>query len=468
MFLVIGHSPIAVQLARWCSERRPTRLVGLASMLEIAEEIGECEILPLPQPMPVSTLPDGGQKPTAVILVDDDVLEEGQPLSAMRERWPETPILCEKKRDEDIDSVDKIDAEDIITAAYKEKVRAWERHAGATVLESYIRHLPSNSKVAIFCHDNPDPDALSSALAMHELVASLGHQPTIYHGGLIEHQQNQAMVRLLEIPLRRIILDWELEDVLNEAECIITVDFHQPGANNILPTDCVPHIIIDHHTSDKAVSADVAFLRPEYSATSSLIANLLMNMSLEMTPRLATALSFGLRTDTLSFTRSFNQVDLRALMWLNTWVDDELLQSIQAPLRTPETLESFRQALTTMIQHDRLVLAPIKNLVHRDDLAQVADFLFATSNTDLVLVYGIQRQKMLLSARSRRENLHIGLALSKEFPDGQAGGHRGMAGGQILISNLGIENPSDDDSQDRILSVFTERIENLFCGDDEN
>ena len=25
MFLVIGHSPIAVNLARWCSERRPTR-----------------------------------------------------------------------------------------------------------------------------------------------------------------------------------------------------------------------------------------------------------------------------------------------------------------------------------------------------------------------------------------------------------------------------------------------------------
>ncbi len=468
MFLVIGHSPIAVQLARWCSERRPTRLVGLASMLEITEELGECEILPLPGPMPVSTLPDGGQKPTAVILVDEDVLEEDQPLSAMRERWPETPILCEKKSGKELDSVDKIDAEDIITAAYKEKVRAWERHAGATVLESYIRHLPANSKVAIFCHDNPDPDALSSALAMHELVASLGHQPTIYHGGLIEHQQNQAMVRLLEIPLRRIILDWELEDVLNETECIITVDFHQPGANNILPKDCVPHIIIDHHSSDKAVSVDVAFLRPEYSATSSLIANLLMNMSLEMTPRLATALSFGLRTDTLSFTRSFNQVDLRALMWLNTWVDNELLQSIQAPLRTPETLESFRQALTTMVQHERLVLAPIKNLVHRDDLAQVADFLFATSNTDLVLVYGIQRQKMLLSARSRRENLHIGLTLSKEFPDGQAGGHRGMAGGQILLSNLEVENPSDDDSQDRILSAFTERMENLFTGDDEN
>ena len=468
MFLVIGHSTVAVNLARWCSQRRPTRLIGLASNLEISEEIGDCEILPLPQPMRPSELPDGGQKPTAVILVDSEILDGEDPLSAMRQRWPETPILSEKSLvHEMIDSVDKIDVEDIITAAYKEKVRAWERHAGATVLESYIRHLPPQSKVAIFCHDNPDPDALASALAMRELVAFLGHEPTIYHGGLIEHQQNQAMVRLLEIPLRRILLDWELDDVLNEAECIITVDFHQPGANNILPADCVPHIIIDHHTSEKNVTADVAFLRPEYSATSSLIANLLMSMSLEMTPRLATALSFGLRTDTLSFTRAFNQVDLRALMWLNTWVDDALLQSIQAPLRTPETLESFQQALATMIQKNGLVLAPINNLVRRDDLAQVADFLFATSNTDVVCVYGIQRNKVLLSARSRREHLHIGLALAKEFPDGQAGGHSGMAGGQILLTSLGFEEMIGDEEHQSVLSSLTNRLAALFSTEED-
>ena len=146
MFLVIGHSTVAVNLARWCSQRRPTRLIGLASNLEISEEIGDCEILPLPQPMRPSQLPDGGQKPTAVILVDSEILDGEDPLSAMRQRWPETPILSEKSLvHEMIDSVDKIDVEDIITAAYKETVRAWERHAGATVLESYSGDLPQHA-----------------------------------------------------------------------------------------------------------------------------------------------------------------------------------------------------------------------------------------------------------------------------------------------------------------------------------
>ena len=432
----------------------------------IIDDIGDCEVLALPTQMLAAELPDSGHHPTAVILVDTSVLSDPIPLVALRGRWPNVPLLTTE--DEGIDdSVDGIDTNEIIAAAYREKIRSWERHAGAKVLETYLKGLPSNSNVAIFCHDNPDPDALASALAMEALCASLGQNPTIYHGGLIEHQQNQAMVRLLEIPLRRIILDWELDDVLNEADCIVTVDFHRPGANNILPEECVPHIIIDHHSSDKPVSADVAFLRPEYSATSSLIANLFMNMNVEMTPRLATALSFGIRTDTLSFTRSFNPVDLRALMWLNTWVDSKLLSSIEAPLKNRDTLETFTQALTNKEHIGTLILAPIPILKSRDDLSQVADFLFATKESEVVVVYGIQRNKVLLSARSRRENLHLGLSLSKHFPEGQAGGHKGLAGGQILFKNLGFEEFADLDlKRNDILLAMAEQLRIIFSQED--
>ena len=45
-----------------------------------------------------------------------------------------------------------------------------------------------------------------------------------------------------------------MADVLRESDVIITVDFHRPGANNILPEDCVPHIIIDHHSVETSVA----------------------------------------------------------------------------------------------------------------------------------------------------------------------------------------------------------------------
>ena len=167
------------------------------------------------------------------------------------------------------------------------------------------------------------------------------------------------MVRLLEIPVRRLILDWEVQDVLRDAAVIITVDFHRPGANNILPDDCVPHIVLDHHSVGEGVAADISLVRPEFSATSSLVASLLMSLNHPIDSRMATALAFGIRTDTLGFTRDFNPVDIRALSWLNAFIDKEMLRSIEEPPRSQETLESFSEALGSRQLFDSTLLAPL-------------------------------------------------------------------------------------------------------------
>ncbi|MGB2038155.1 MAG: hypothetical protein ACPHX8_06775, partial [Candidatus Poseidoniaceae archaeon] len=81
--------------------------------------------------------------------------------------------------------------------------------------------------------------------------------------------------------------------------------------------------------------------------------------------------------------------------------------------------------------------------------------------------YGIQRNKVLLSARSRRENLHLGLSLSKQFPDGQAGGHKGLAGGQILFETLGFEEFADVDLKGTaILNTMTNQLRSMFLEED--
>ena len=58
-----------------------------------------------------------------------------------------------------------------------------------------------------------------------------------------------------------------------------------------------------------------------------------MNSGVEMNSKVATALAFGIRTDTLGFTRSFNAVDLRALSWLGAWIDWDLMRSFESPMR---------------------------------------------------------------------------------------------------------------------------------------
>ena len=335
-----------------------------------------------------------------------------------------------------------ISIEDLTTSAIQDRLRSIDRKQGA---REVLRRLEAenNSKVLIVCHDNPDPDALASALAMKHLCETMGHTSTIIHGGMIEHQQNRAMVKLLEMDIRKLILDWEVEDLLKESDIVICVDFSHPGSNNVLPQKCVPHIVIDHHTSEERPAGDVILVRSEFAATSSLIASILMNSGIEMNSEIATALAFGIRTDTLGFTRSFNAVDLRALSWLGAWIDWDLMRSFESPPRSQEVLSIFKQALTDAELENGLMLVPISDMVDRDALSQVADFLLPTEGVKIVVSYGVRMTKVILSVRSNDDSKHVGRLLAKTFEKGSAGGHKSLAGGQIPFEELGCESPED-------------------------
>jgi len=233
--------------------------------------------------------------------------------------------------------------------------------------------------------------------------------------------------------------------VVKDSDVIVAVDFHRPGANNIVPNDCIPHVIIDHHSVDEPVTADMAMVSSEYSSTSSMVASLLMNSDFEMTPRVATALALGIKTDTLGFTREFNAVDIRALLWINAWVDKDILRSIEMPPRSVEALESFTDALNNKIQYNSTIIAPVSNLKNRDSLAQIADFLLPTEGVDTVIALGARRGKVILSVRSNRDGLHVGKTLSSNFPDGLAGGHKTLGGGQIPFEFV-IGKSADDEN----------------------
>ena len=442
MFLVFGSNPLAVRLSQWCAQRQRCVLVGLASTLPETDPIEQCEVIALPEPMPLASLPLDAGEPTAILLIDPNALSGDAPIEAVRNHWKDVPILTTMPLEGD--GVDLISVDDVSYTAMQDRIRSWERKDGASVLHHYLSSVPEGSNVAIFCHDNPDPDALGAGLAMYELVSSMGLEPQLLYGGMIEHQQNRAMLNVLDIPARRLILDWEVSDVLTDAAVVITVYFHRPGANNILHDDCVPHIVIDHHASE-GVAADLSMVHPEFSATSSLVASMLMRLDFEMTPRVATALAFGIRTDTLGFTRHFNPVDIRALSWLNAWVDSDMMRSIEEPPRSKETLEAFAEALRERQQIGTTLLAPLSQLPNRDSLAQIADFLLPTEGIDSVIVFGVRRSKVILSARTTDPTIHLGRMLSERWPNGQAGGHKALAGGQVLFESLLEAPPSDPD-----------------------
>ena len=434
MFLIFGSDSLAIRLAEWIGARSRVRIIGLAEQLVPMNDV---EIVALPTEMELHEMPLPEVTPTAVMLLEEIICDDN-PVQELKNRWPNTPILSTI----DVEGAEMISVEDLTTSAIQDRLRSIDRKQGASEV---LRRLSDeeDSRILIVCHDNPDPDALASALAMKHLCESLGHTSTIIHGGMIEHQQNRAMVKLLEMDVRKLILDWEIEDLLNESDVVICVDFSHPGANNILPPTCVPHIVIDHHTSEVRPAGDVILVRSEFAATSSLIASVLMNSGVEMNTKVATALAFGIRTDTLGFTRSFNAVDLRALSWLGAWIDWGLMRSFESPPRSQEVLAIFRQALKDATLNDGLMLVPVTDMADRDALSQVADFLLPTEGVDIVVAYGVRMSKVIISARSTKDNIHLGKIFGRTFEQGSAGGHKELAGGQIPFEELKCENAEE-------------------------
>ena len=419
------------------------RIIGLADNLIGMQDV---EIVALPTEMELHEMPLPEVTPTAILLLEEIICDD-DPVHELRNHWPNTPILSTIE----IEGAEMISVEDLTTSAIQDRLRSIDRKQGASEVLRRLRDV-ENAEVLIVCHDNPDPDALASALAMKHLCDSIGHSSTIIHGGMIEHQQNRAMVKLLDMDVRKVILDWEIEDLLNQSDLVICVDFSNPGANNILPDTCVPHIVIDHHPSEIRPAGDVILVRTEFAATSSLIASILMNSKIEMNSEVATALAFGIRTDTLGFTRSFNAVDLRALSWLGALIDWDLMRSFESPPRSQEVLSIFRQALSDATLSEGLMLAPVSQMADRDALSQVADFLLPTEDVTTVISYGVRMSKVILSARSTNDALHIGKILSKTFEKGSAGGHKSLAGGQIPFDELDCENA--DDAMEKITTIL--------------
>ena len=178
-----------------------------------------------------------------------------------------------------------------------------------------------------------------------------------------------------------------------------------------------------------------------------------------MNPKIATALAFGIRTDTLGFTRSFNAVDLRALSWLGAWVDWDLIRSFESPPRSQEVLAIFKQALSDADFEDGLMLVPITEMADRDALSQVADFLLPTEGVKIVVTYGVRMSKVILSVRSNDDSIHAGKMLERTFQKGSAGGHKSLAGGQIPFDELGCETPEE------AMKSITKILQTTFRGE---
>ncbi|MGD0079757.1 MAG: DHH family phosphoesterase [Methanoregula sp.] len=310
----------------------------------------------------------------------------------------------------------------------------------------------------IITHKNPDPDAISSAMALAEIAKHANPKtltPRIFYEGNIGHQENRTFVNLLDIKMEHLT-----PEALSACTYLAIVDCSAPGANNDIPPQTKINVVIDHHKEGRHVASQGMFvdIRPGVGATASIMTQYLQELDVPVDKRVATALLYGIRTDTKEFTRNVTPQDLNYAGFLLPLTDADLLDKIMSPSMSQETLDVIGKAIHERKVQSGYLFANVGYVMNRDALPQAADLLITLEGVNTALVYGITDNAIVISARNRDIRLHIGNALSEAFGEmGDAGGHPNMAAATLPLHYFGrVENKA------QLLEIVIEPILKKF------
>jgi nanoRNase/pAp phosphatase (c-di-AMP/oligoRNAs hydrolase) len=316
--------------------------------------------------------------------------------------------------------------------------------------QALLSLLRGRRRLLILTHTNPDPDSLASALGLQLLARERADvESSIGLRGRIMRAENKEMVRVLGIQLMPVEgLD------LDSFDCLALVDT-QPGfGHTLLPEGRVIDIVLDHHVpvEGEVQLEGVAFvdIRASVGATSSLVATYLLNAGVTITTDVATALVYGIKTDTADLSRNVSDVDQRAYEQLLPKVDRTKLATITRPALPREYFSTLLQALTNIRIFGSAVLCSLGKVSNPEMVAEVADLLVRMEGKHAVFCGGLVDHTYYVSVRTQVGGHHAWYLLRDALGgEGSFGGHGSVAGGSVPLP----------DSEPRTLKRLERRLE---------
>lgn len=320
-------------------------------------------------------------------------------------------------------------------------------------LQRVLRDI--GGQLAIVMHDNPDPDAIASGVALARLAGSVGCETELCYYGDITHQENRAFVNVLEFDLTNL----DAETDLSKYDGFALVDHSRPGVNDQLPMDTPIDIVVDHHPPRAPIEARFVDLRSDVGATSTLLVDYIQRFDSLLDEAVATGLLFGISVDTREFRREVSPDDFEAAAYLLPHANLDLLQRIEDPSMSGETIDTIGRSIQNRRQEGSVLLSCVGELQDRDALAQAADRLLTLEGVNSTIVYGVKDGTIYASARARGTDMDLGEVLREAFGQiGSAGGHADMAGAQITLGVLNSIEDRDESLHDVVRSVVDERF----------
>jgi len=297
--------------------------------------------------------------------------------------------------------------------------------------------LADSRKTLILTHDNPDPDAIAAALGWQYLLRSyFGQEGTIAYGGIVGRAENRSMIEHLRIPMVPI-------DRINfqDYSRVALIDTQPLTGNNSLPDSVIPDMVIDHHPLRDATKEIPFFdVRERIGASCTLVTSYLRATGTPIQPRLATALYYGIKSDTQDLGRNAGALDVENYLFLFPQVQRELMNRILHPKVSAEYFKILNRAFKKARIHGDTLTTSMGRLKNPDMVAEVADMLLRHEGVEWVMTMGTFQKALILSLRT--SNLQGGageIAQGVVRGIGKAGGHGMIAGGKVELKGRSLQ-----------------------------
>ncbi len=287
------------------------------------------------------------------------------------------------------------------------------------------------NSIVVQCHDNPDADALASGYGVYTYLKEQGKDVRFVYGGRFRIQKSNLalMISELKIPI-------EYVDSLEKPALLVTVDC-QYGEGNVTRFEADTVAVIDHHQVSGALPT-LSEVRSNLGACATVVRELLRLEGIDINDNkgLATALYYGLLTDTNNFTEISHPLD-RDLRDDAAFDRSMIVHFRNANLSLRE-LEIAGAALMNYRYHeDYRYAVAMAEPCDPNILGMISDLMLEVDTVDTCLVYSVQPFGVKISVRSCVKEVKASeLAAFITEGIGSGGGHLEKAGGFIQMELL--------------------------------
>src|SRR5580765_278640 len=276
-------------------------------------------------------------------------------------------------------------------------------------VQQYQRYFSDADRVLIMLHNDPDPDAMASGLALRNVLRRT--KTTAIIGAIqgVTRPENLRMVNLLDIHVEPITAE-----SLKEYDRLAMVDVQPHYFGDLI--DRVD-LVIDHHPEQPGYTAVFKDIRADYGSTSTILTEHLRAVDVNISERTATAMLYAIKSDTLFFNRSTNRVDLEAFSYLYPLSDAALIRKMEGAEITLERLDFVLKAHQGGTLDGQVFCSFLGPTPREDFIPYVADFFLQVEHVKWTVIAGIVNDSLVISVRNLGYMKNAGEFVRRFFAD---------------------------------------------------